>query len=199
MVMIIWFAWVIWREFFLKNILQKATQRPTKVHFFPYKQVRKRNGDHEWLRMTNAFILCDFVWNVQKSHAANRKGSFKYSIHTTRETYIVYWCKMVGLPYIANSQIYVGYLLQAILTGQRLSHDSVLQNICFILSCHMFRLTWTSLPNLIKGPSIIVNIFTSVQTVCYVEEVTPDVRFWWEINVDMQSFLSVFKASLYPY
>ncbi len=27
--------------------------------------------------MTNAFILCDLVWKVQKSHAANREGSFK--------------------------------------------------------------------------------------------------------------------------
>ncbi len=24
----------------------------------------------------NAFILCDLVWKVQKSHAANREGSF---------------------------------------------------------------------------------------------------------------------------
>ncbi len=35
-----------------------------------------RNGDHEWFRMTNTFILCDLVWKVQKSHAANREGSF---------------------------------------------------------------------------------------------------------------------------
>ncbi len=35
------------------------------------------NADHEWLRMTNAFILCDLVWKVQKSHAANREDSFK--------------------------------------------------------------------------------------------------------------------------
>ncbi len=49
-----------------------------KSSFFPYKQVSGRNGDHEWLRMTNAFILCDFIWKVQKSHAANREGSFNY-------------------------------------------------------------------------------------------------------------------------
>ncbi len=36
-----------------------------------------RNGDHEWIRMINAFILCDLVWKVLKSHAANREGSFK--------------------------------------------------------------------------------------------------------------------------
>ncbi len=48
-----------------------------KSSFVPYKQVSVRNGDHEWLRMTNAFILCDLVWKVQKSHTANREGSFK--------------------------------------------------------------------------------------------------------------------------
>ncbi len=49
-----------------------------KSSFFPYKQVSGRNSDHEWLRMTNAFILCDLVWKVKKikSHAANREGSF---------------------------------------------------------------------------------------------------------------------------
>ncbi len=26
--------------------------------------------------MTNAFILCDLIWKVQKSHAANRECSF---------------------------------------------------------------------------------------------------------------------------
>ncbi len=45
--------------------------------FFPYKQVSGRNGDHEWLRMTSAFILYDLLWKVQKNHAANREGSFK--------------------------------------------------------------------------------------------------------------------------
>ncbi len=49
-----------------------------KCSFFPYKQVSGRNGDHEWLRVTNAFILCDLVWKVQKSHAVNREGSFNW-------------------------------------------------------------------------------------------------------------------------
>ncbi len=43
---------------------------------FPYKQVSGRNGDHEWNRMTNAFILCDLLWKVQKCHTVNREGSF---------------------------------------------------------------------------------------------------------------------------
>ncbi len=47
-----------------------------KCSIFPYKQVTVRNGDHEWFRMTNVFILCDLLWKVQKSHAANREGSF---------------------------------------------------------------------------------------------------------------------------
>ncbi len=55
-------------------------QRSTKVLFFQYKEVSGRNGDHEWLRMTNAFILCNLVQIVQKSHAVNREGSFKYHI-----------------------------------------------------------------------------------------------------------------------
>ncbi len=48
-----------------------------KSSFFPYRQVSGRNCDHEWLRITNAFILYDLVWEVQKSHATNREGSFK--------------------------------------------------------------------------------------------------------------------------
>ncbi len=80
MVMVMWFAWVTWEKFFLKKILKKAAQRPTKVHFFPCKQVNGRNGDHEWLRMINALILCNLVWKVQKSHAANREVSFNWRI-----------------------------------------------------------------------------------------------------------------------
>ncbi len=51
---------------FLTKILQKAAYRPIKVHFFPYKQVSGRNDDHEWLRMTNVFILCDLLWKVMQ-------------------------------------------------------------------------------------------------------------------------------------
>ncbi len=32
---------------------------------------------YEWFKMTNAFILCDLLWKVQKSHDAKREGSFK--------------------------------------------------------------------------------------------------------------------------
>ncbi len=69
------FAWVIWGgEFFSR----KYFRRSHKCYYFPYKQVSGRNGDHEWLRMTNAFILCDLLWKVQKSHEVNKEGSFKY-------------------------------------------------------------------------------------------------------------------------
>ncbi len=42
-----------------------------KCSFFVF--ISGTNGVHEWLRMTNAFILCDLVGKVQKSHAANRE------------------------------------------------------------------------------------------------------------------------------
>ncbi len=36
----------------------------TEIHksaCFLYKQVSGRNGDYEWLRVNNAFILCDLL------------------------------------------------------------------------------------------------------------------------------------------
>ncbi len=65
----------------LEGVFSQANtqERQTETHksyFFPYKQVSGRNGDHEWLRITNVFILCDLLWKVQKSHAANREGDF---------------------------------------------------------------------------------------------------------------------------
>ncbi len=46
---------------------------PQKFFFSSYKQVSGRNDDHEWLRMSNAFILCDLLWKVQKNHAGTEK------------------------------------------------------------------------------------------------------------------------------
>ncbi len=42
--------------------------------------------------MTNAFILCDLVWKVQKSHAVTREGSFNgYNSHVyNREAILRY-------------------------------------------------------------------------------------------------------------
>ncbi len=73
---------VIWmdnlgRVFSHENTPEVCTETH-KSSFFPYKQVSGRNRDHEWCRMTNAFILCDLLWKVQKCHAANREGSFNW-------------------------------------------------------------------------------------------------------------------------
>ncbi len=46
------------------------------IILFPYKQIIGRHDDHQLFRMTNAFILCELLWKVQKSHAVNREGSF---------------------------------------------------------------------------------------------------------------------------
>ncbi len=59
MVMVMRFAWIMWGKPFIVKIFQKVAHRRTKVNVFPYKQISVRNGDHEWLIITNAFILCE--------------------------------------------------------------------------------------------------------------------------------------------
>ncbi len=72
-----------------KNTPEGCTETH-KSSCFPYKQVSGRNGEHGWLRMTNAFILCDLVWKVQKSHATNREGSFKHqAMYMMLKLYII--------------------------------------------------------------------------------------------------------------
>ncbi len=56
--------WQFEGRFFLAKILQNATQRDPQKFIFPYKQVSGRNGDREWLRMTNAFHS---MWFIIKS------------------------------------------------------------------------------------------------------------------------------------
>ncbi len=51
----------------------KGSIGPHKSLFPSYKLVSRKNGDHEWLIMINAFI---FIWKFQKNHAANREESF---------------------------------------------------------------------------------------------------------------------------
>ncbi len=41
--------------------------------------------------MTNAFILCDLVWTVQKSHAANRERIFKIKGNMSCKTCVRLW------------------------------------------------------------------------------------------------------------
>ncbi len=77
-------------EVLFAKILQKGSQWPTKVHCFPFKQVSGRSGDHEWPRMTNAFILCDLVWKVQK------RKLIQWSENEALNTFM--WCKS-GLPW----------------------------------------------------------------------------------------------------
>ncbi len=77
---------VICGEFSLTKILQKNSQWPTKVHFF-HKTSKWEKWWSWWFRMTNAFILCNLLWKVQKSIAANRKGSFKYGASYTKLVY----------------------------------------------------------------------------------------------------------------
>ncbi len=86
--MVMWFAWVIWGEFFSQKNTPEGRTETHKSSFFLYKHVSGRNGDHEWLRMTNTFILCDSVWKVQKRHAANREDSFNYNTCKFNHLYI---------------------------------------------------------------------------------------------------------------
>ncbi len=52
-----------------------------KGSLFPYKHVSGRNGDHGWLRMTNAFILCDLLRKAPKGHAPTQfERSCTYTI-----------------------------------------------------------------------------------------------------------------------
>ncbi len=56
-----------------------------KSKYFPYKQVSGKNSDHEWFRMTNAFILCDLLWKVQK--VMQRTEKIALISDTTLNTY----------------------------------------------------------------------------------------------------------------
>ncbi len=64
-------------ERFSQENTPEGHTEPHKSSLFPYKQISERNGDDKWLRMSNAFILCDLVCKVQKHHAPNREGMFK--------------------------------------------------------------------------------------------------------------------------
>ncbi len=75
----------IWGIFFSRENTTEGCTEIRKKSFTSLKQVSGRNGDHELLRMTNAFILCDLLLNVQNSHVATREGSFK--IGMTKSAY----------------------------------------------------------------------------------------------------------------
>ncbi len=58
-----------------KFFSRKYSRRAYRFYFF-IKQISRRNGDHDDLEFTNAFILCNLLWKVQKNLAANKEGSF---------------------------------------------------------------------------------------------------------------------------
>ncbi len=74
------FAWVMLGRgsFFSRKHSRRPHRDPQKL-IIHTKQVSAWNGDHEWLRMTNALILCDLLWKVQNRYTANRKGNFNHS------------------------------------------------------------------------------------------------------------------------
>ncbi len=65
------------------KILHKGSQGPTKVFFIKTSKWEKWWSC--WLRMINAFILCNLLWKVQKRLAANRERSFQISMYTWLE------------------------------------------------------------------------------------------------------------------
>ncbi len=62
-------------ELFSRKYIRRACRDLQKFIFF----IKTSKWEKWWswcLRMTNAFILCNLLWKVQKSLAANREGSF---------------------------------------------------------------------------------------------------------------------------
>ncbi len=54
-------------EFFFLRKYLKMVHSAQQKFLFPHKQLSKKtNGDHKWLRMINAFILCDLFENFRK-------------------------------------------------------------------------------------------------------------------------------------
>ncbi len=81
MVMIMWFAWVIWGKFFLAKILQKATQRPTKVHCFHINKLVTEMvimNDVEWPRLSYYVIYYEKFKQVTQR---TEKVALSYSGH----------------------------------------------------------------------------------------------------------------------
>ncbi len=62
-------------SFFLQKYSRRAHRDPQKFFFF-IKTGNWKKWWSWWLRMTNAFILCNLLWKVQKSLAVKREGSF---------------------------------------------------------------------------------------------------------------------------
>ncbi len=66
----------LWAFFSCENTPEEITGTHKNYLFF----IKTSKCEKWWpwsLRMTNAFILCNLLWKVQKGLAANREGSFK--------------------------------------------------------------------------------------------------------------------------
>ncbi len=76
MFMVMWFACVIWGVFFSRKYSRTSHRDPQTFMFFSYKQASGRNDDHEWFRMTNAFILCDYkeTYVLRKPYGPTKGG-----------------------------------------------------------------------------------------------------------------------------
>ncbi len=61
---------------FSQQYSRRAHKDPQKFYFF-IKTSKWEKWWSGWHRITNAFILCNLLWKVQKSFAANREGIFK--------------------------------------------------------------------------------------------------------------------------
>ncbi len=106
------------RGLFWENTPDGHTQTHN-TSFLPYWQLNGKNGDHEWFRMTSAFILCDLLWKVLKSHEANREGSFKglTDLKVISTTCSITWCMYIALlewspdlhrlPYVNRASRYI--------------------------------------------------------------------------------------------
>ncbi len=78
-------------SFFLRKYSRRANRSPQKFTFF-IKTSKWEKWWSWWLRMTNAFILHNLLWKVQKSLAANREGSCKVCYHD-----VTYWQDLMQL------------------------------------------------------------------------------------------------------
>ncbi len=61
--------------------------------------------------MTNAFILCDLIWKVKKSHAAKREGSFNVMYYIL-EVFIAYaWSTLAVASSITRILLFLSMAL----------------------------------------------------------------------------------------
>ncbi len=77
--------------------------------------------------MTNAFILCDLLWKVQKSHTANIEESFKYAYGKIRN----------GVPNNINNALSVEafqYTYKKLTKGSTIIYE----RFCIILMCMIY-------------------------------------------------------------